>query len=168
MRALVLFAHAVTGSVSSALHDSVFRRPAERGWSMNDCDLHAEGFGAVLAAAERGSYHDEKLNCATVKECVLRPRAAEILALALPVWIFGSSAILKGFFDRTCVPSGAFKLLDGKVKPNLTQICKLAAATTYGWGYAHQSLWDRRPAPPSCEADRAFCCQPEKRIVLHS
>ncbi|WP_299756773.1 NAD(P)H-dependent oxidoreductase, partial [uncultured Boseongicola sp.] len=49
-----------------------------------------------------------------------------------PVWNFGYPAILKGFFDRVFLPGVSFKLIDGKVVPNLTHIKKLAAITTYG------------------------------------
>ncbi|MEP6320948.1 MAG: flavodoxin family protein, partial [Paracoccaceae bacterium] len=41
-------------------------------------------------------------------------------------------AILKGFFDRVFLPGVSFKLINGKVVPNLTHIKKLAAVTTYG------------------------------------
>ena len=39
---------------------------------------------------------------------------------------------MKGFFDRVFLPGVSFKLVDGKVTPNLTHIRKLAAVTTYG------------------------------------
>ena len=58
--------------------------------------------------------------------------AAEALVLSFPVWNFGYPAILKGFFDRVFLPGVSFKLVDGKVMPNLTHINKLAAVTTYG------------------------------------
>jgi len=52
--------------------------------------------------------------------------------MVFPVWNFGYPAILKGFLDRVFLPGVSFKLVDGKVKPNLTHIRKLAAVTTYG------------------------------------
>ncbi len=52
--------------------------------------------------------------------------------LCFPVWNFGYPAILKGFFDRVFLPGVSFRLEDGKVRPNLTNIRRLAAVTTYG------------------------------------
>ena len=52
--------------------------------------------------------------------------------LSFPVWNYGYPAILKGFFDRVFLPGVSFKLVDGKVRPTLQNIHKLAAVTTYG------------------------------------
>jgi putative NADPH-quinone reductase len=53
--------------------------------------------------------------------------------LSFPVWNFGYPAILKGFFDRVFVPGVSFELTpDGRVKPKLTNIKKIAAVCTYG------------------------------------
>ncbi len=71
-------------------------------------------------------------NLAPVAGYVERLRAAQALVLVFPVWNFGYPAILKGFFDRVFLPGVSFRLEDGKVRPNLTHIRKLAAVTTYG------------------------------------
>jgi NAD(P)H dehydrogenase (quinone) len=60
--------------------------------------------------------------------------------LVFPVWNFGYPAILKGFLDRVFLPGVSFRLVDGKVKPNLTHIRKLAAVTTYG-GTRLRAFW---------------------------
>jgi putative NADPH-quinone reductase len=52
--------------------------------------------------------------------------------LNFPVWNYGYPAILKGFFDRVFLPGVSFVLKDGKVRPNLHNIRKLAAVVTYG------------------------------------
>ena len=49
-----------------------------------------------------------------------------------PVWNYGYPAILKGFFDRVFLPGVSFRLVNGKVAPNLQHIKKIAAVTTYG------------------------------------
>ena len=131
-RALVLFAHPCAESFSAALHDVVVDRLKMRGWDVDDCDLNAEGFSPVLTAQERRCYHDVGANLAPVQDYVDRLRAAQALVLVFPVWNFGFPAILKGFFDRVFLPGVSFRLEDGKVRPNLTQIRKLAAVTTYG------------------------------------
>jgi len=131
-RALVLFAHPCAESFSAALHGTVVETLQARGWEVDDCDLNAEGFSPVLTEAERRGYHDVGPNLAPVQGYVDRLRAANAMVLVFPVWNFGFPAILKGFFDRVFLPGVSFRLEDGKVRPNLTHIRKLAAVTTYG------------------------------------
>jgi putative NADPH-quinone reductase len=131
-RALVLFAHPCPESFSAALHRVVVDRLAARGWDVDDCDLNAEAFCPILTETERRSYHEIGANVAPVSGYVERLQAAQALVLVFPVWNFGYPAILKGFFDRVFLPGVSFRLQDGKVRPNLTHIRKLAAVTTYG------------------------------------
>ena len=131
-RALVLFAHPCAESFSAALHETVVDSLKGRGWQVDDCDLNAEGFSPVLTEAERRGYHEVGPNLSPVAGYVERLRAAEALVLVFPVWNFGYPAILKGFFDRVFLPGVSFRLEDGKVRPNLTHIRRLAAVTTYG------------------------------------
>jgi putative NADPH-quinone reductase len=131
-RALVVFAHPCPESFSASLHRVVVDKLTARGWQVDDCDLNAEGFNPVLSEAERRGYHDVGPNIEPVAGYVERLRAAQALVLVFPVWNFGYPAILKGFFDRVFLPGVSFRLEEGKVKPNLTHIRKLAAVTTYG------------------------------------
>jgi putative NADPH-quinone reductase len=131
-RALVLFAHPCPESYSAALHREVVDTLQRRGWEVDDCDLNREGFSPVLTEAERRGYHTVGPNLEPVGEYVARLRAAEALVMVFPVWNFGYPAILKGFLDRVFLPGVSFRLEEGKVKPNLTHIKRLAAVTTYG------------------------------------
>ena len=130
--ALVLYAHPCEESFASALHETVVDTLSNSGWTVDDCDLYAEGFNPVLSAEERRGYHDPETNTAPVAEHVERLQAADALILCFPVWNFGYPAILKGYFDRVFLPDVSFKLIEGQVAPNLTNIKKLAAVTTYG------------------------------------
>ena len=131
-RALVLFAHPCGESFSASLHGAVVETLESRGWDVDDCDLNAEGFQPVLTEDERRGYHDQPENVGPVASYVERVRAADALVMVFPVWNFGYPAILKGFLDRVFLPGVSFRLEDGKVKPNLTKIRRLAAVTTYG------------------------------------
>ena len=131
-RALVLFAHPCPESFSAALHACVLDTLAARAWDIDDCDLYAEGFNPVLSAAERRVYHDTAANTGPVARYVERLRAAEALVLVFPVWNFGFPAILKGFFDRAFLPGVSFRLEEGRVRPALRNIRRLAAVATYG------------------------------------
>ncbi len=132
MRALVLFAHPCPESFSAALHSAVVQTLEANGWEVDDLDLNKEGFQPVLTEQERRGYHEEPDNLGPVADYVERLRAADALVMVFPVWNFGYPAILKGFLDRVFLPGVSFKLVDGKVKPNLTNIRRLAAVTTYG------------------------------------
>ncbi len=164
-RALVLFAHPCPESFSAALHATVVDRLGKSGWEVDDCDLNAEGFNPVLTEAERRGYHEVGANIAPVASYVERLRAADALVMVFPVWNFGYPAILKGFLDRVFLPGVSFRLVDGKVKPNLTHIRKLAAVTTYGGTRMRAVL---AGDPPRRSVTRAVwhVCRPEKMRYL--
>ena len=132
MKALVLFAHPCEESFGAALHQAVVDGLSAGGWEVDDCDLYAEGFQPILTTEERRNYHTEPSNIEPVRDYVERLRAADALIFSFPVWNFGYPAILKGFLDRVFLPGVSFKLVDGKVRTNLTHVRKLAAVTTYG------------------------------------
>jgi NAD(P)H dehydrogenase (quinone) len=132
MRVLVLFAHPVETSFVAEAHRVAVEALIEAGHDVDDCDLYAEGFDAVLSRQERLDYHDLDRNRKNVEGYVERVMSAEALLLVHPVWNFGFPAILKGFFDRVFLPGVSFRLVDGGVRPNLHDIRKLGAIVTYG------------------------------------
>jgi putative NADPH-quinone reductase len=132
MRVLVVHAHPVPESFNAALRRAAVEGLVAAGHAVDDFDLYAEGFDPVLSAAERRGYHDVPDNRAAVADHVERLRAAEALVLVYPVWNFGFPAILKGWFDRVFLPGVSFDIVDGKVRPALTNVRRLAAITTYG------------------------------------
>jgi NAD(P)H dehydrogenase (quinone) len=160
-RALILFAHPCRESFSAALHATVTETLRRRGWEVDDCDLYAEGFDPVLSADERRDYHAVGLNVAPVRHHVDRLRAAQALVLVFPVWNFGYPAILKGFLDRVFLPGVSFRMENGQVKPNLTNIRRLAAVTTYGGTRLRAFL---AGDPPRRHVTRSLwhVCRPER------
>lgn len=168
MKALVLFAHPVPESFSASLNKAVLEELHNKGWDVDDLDLYQEGFDPILSEKERRIYHDEPENTIPVKSYVERLQRAEALILVFPVWIFGFPAILKGFFDRVCVPGVAFKINDGKLSPNLQNINTLVAVTTYGGTRVRAWL---AGDPPRKIVTRSvkFYCQPKtlKYLALY-
>jgi putative NADPH-quinone reductase len=164
-RALVLFAHPCPESFSAALHGKVVETLSRRGWDIDDCDLNAEGFSPVLTTEERRRYHEVGDNIVPVAGYVERLRAAEALILVFPVWNFGYPAILKGFLDRVFLPGVSFRLEDGKVRPNLTHIRKLAAVTTYG-GTRMRAILAGDPPRKSVTRAVWHVCRPERMRYL--
>lgn len=132
MRVLVLYAHPVETSFNARVHEVVVQALTQAGHEVDDCDLYAEGFDAVLSRQERLDYHDLEINRTPVAPYVERLLAAEALVLVHPIWNFGLPAILKGFFDRVFLPGVSFHLKDGNLSPGLTHITKLAHVVTYG------------------------------------
>lgn len=132
MRILLIFSHPVETSFNAGLHQLVLDRLRKNGHEVDDCDLYAEGFDPRLTREERIGYHDVGPNLEPVKGYVERLQAAEALVMSYPVWNFGYPAMLKGFFDRVFLPGVSFELRDGKVRPCLHNIRKVAAVTTYG------------------------------------
>lgn len=160
-RALILFAHPCPESFSSALHEAVVEE-LSKNWEVDDFDLNAEGFNPVLTEAERRGYHEEPANIDPVRAHVERVQAADALVLVFPVWNFGYPAILKGFFDRVFLPGVSFKLVDGKVRPNLQNIRKLAAVTTYG-GTRLRAFMAGDPPRHVVKRHLRFVCHPSAR-----
>ncbi|MBC2861190.1 MULTISPECIES: NAD(P)H-dependent oxidoreductase [Stappia] len=132
MRVLLIHAHPVEESFSTALKNEVLRVLVAAGHSVEECDLYARGFDPVLSREERLAYHDVERNREPVAEYVEQLMRAEAIVLVYPVWNFGFPAILKGYFDRVFLPGVSFRMRDGKVVPNLQHIRRLVAVTTYG------------------------------------
>lgn len=132
MKILVLYCHPVEDSFNAAVHRTVLETLRAAGHEVDDCDLYAEGFDPVLTREERIGYHDLENNRKPVQSYVDRLMAAEALVLVTPIWNFGFPAMLKGFFDRVFLPGVSFRMQDGKVRPSLWHIRKVAACLTYG------------------------------------
>ncbi len=132
MRVLVLHAHPNPDSFNAALYRRVVEGLSARGHEVDACDLYAEDFQPVLTRAERLGYHAVPDNRGPVQDHVARLERAEALALVYPVWNYGFPAILKGYLDRVFLPGVSFRLIDGRVRPNLQHIRRLLFVTTYG------------------------------------
>lgn len=166
MRVLVLHAHPDPDSYGGALHRAVVENLRKAGHEVDDCDLYAEGFEPALSRAERVGYHDLETNTRPVAGYVERVQAAEALVLCFPVWNFGYPAILKGFFDRVFLPGVSFRLVDGKVRPNLWNIRKLVAVTSYGGTRWRALLMGDPPRKAVCRVLRAVCHPAARPLYL--
>lgn len=132
MKILLLHAHPDAESFNGALHQLALQQLRANGHEVDNCDLYAERFDPCLSRQERLAYHDESVNLDPVRHYVERLKRAEAIVMCYPVWNFGYPAILKGYFDRVFLPGISFKLVEGRVVPNLQHISKVAVITTYG------------------------------------
>jgi len=132
MRVLVVYAHPVETSFAAALHRTVVDTLVAQGHKVDDCDLYAEQFPPALTREERLGYHEVPTNRAPVDAYVERLLKAEAFVIVSPVWNFGLPSILKGYFDRVFLPGVSFRLENGVVSPNLTNIKHVTVVATYG------------------------------------
>jgi NAD(P)H dehydrogenase (quinone) len=157
MRVLVLYCHPNPTSYGAALHGAVVETLTAAGHEVDDCDLYAEGFDAVLSRAERLGYHDLHTNTHPVQGHVDRLRAAEALVLVFPVWNFGFPALLKGYLDRVFLPGVSFGLVDGATQGMLTNITKIGVVTSYGATWMKATLLGNPP--------RKFCTRSLRAVT---
>jgi NAD(P)H dehydrogenase (quinone) len=136
MRVLLVHAHPDPESFSAAIRDRAVAGLHEAGHDVRIAELYQPGdnFVAAMSAAEREAYSSE----IPILDDQVRVYAddvlwAEALVFVYPTWWFGMPAILKGFLDRVLVPGVAFVIdpRTEKVKPGMTNICRLVGITTY-------------------------------------
>jgi putative NADPH-quinone reductase len=132
MRVMVVYAHPVEASFNAAVHKVVVETLRSRGHEVDDCDLYAESFPAIMSRQDRLLYHDIPANRALAEPWIERLEAAEALVLVFPTWVFGPPAILKGFLEKVFVPGVAFELVDGKVRGALRHLKRVGGVSTYG------------------------------------
>ena len=145
MKFLVLYAHPIANSYQSALHETVVTALRDAGHTVDDCDLYAENFQAVLSRSERDQYHDVSTNRSTVGKDVERLLQCEGLVFVFPTWWYGLPAILKGYFDRVWLPGVAFDVKGPRTIPLLTGIVRLGVVTTFGSPWWLNNLFVRNP-----------------------
>jgi putative NADPH-quinone reductase len=137
MRVHVVHAHPVETSYNRSLFTTIVQALGTGGHEVDALSLYDEQFDAVLSRAERLAYHHVPENVTEgLRPFVDRLRAADAMVFVHPVWNYGYPAILKGYFDRVFLPGVSF-MMDGggdrgKLRPNLTNIKKVAFVTSYG------------------------------------
>jgi putative NADPH-quinone reductase len=134
MRVLVVVAHPLEDAFAKVAARRICATLERRGMDADLLDLYAENFDPRLTAEERRGYFATPYDFSGVASCVERLRAAEKLVFVFPQWWFDVPAILKGFFDRVCVPGVAFDHgADGAgLIPRLTHVNAIWVVSTTG------------------------------------
>jgi len=137
MRALLVFCHPVPDSFGAHLRDVVAASLAARGAEVRVRDLYALGFDPVMGCEERRGYHTEGANERPVADELAHLKWCDTVIFVYPTWWFGLPAMLKGWLDRVFVPYATFRLptADEPMRPQLTNIVRLASITTCGATY---------------------------------
>jgi putative NADPH-quinone reductase len=146
MRVLVVHAHPVAESFSTALFRVAVDTLAERGHEVRPVDLYAQGFDPVMRRQERIDYHTRGHNVAPVAAALAELKWAEGLIFVYPTWWYSQPAMLKGWIDRVWVPHETFTLPEGNqpIRGLMTNIRLLGGISTYGAPW----LWTRWVGDP--------------------
>ena len=96
------------------------------GWNADVIDL--TDYTSAMTIEDRRAYHTDN----PIVDPIVQSHADKVLAAGALVFVYpvvwGTlPALLKGWFDRTMVVGVALKLVNGKVKRNLTKVRKVAA-----------------------------------------
>ena len=145
MKAVVVHCHPVEGSFCSALRDAAVRGLSATGCDVTVLDLAHEEFHPVMSRAEWETYRahdgakrpDAQVIPVDISAHVAAVLDAEILVFTYPTWWSSIPAQLKGWLERVMMPGVGFRLVNGRVRPGLTNIRHLVVITTYGspWSY---------------------------------
>ena len=146
-KVLLVHAHPIEDSFSTALADAVEAGARDGGHSVRRRSLYREKFQPALTAKERSVYMDAGGGTARltreVKSHLEDLRWCDSLVFVYPTWWFNLPAMLKGYFDRTFVPGadcawdfpkqqpGELVASNGLV-PGLTNVKRIMGVSTYG------------------------------------
>ena len=96
------------------------------GWNVDVIDL--TDYAPAMTVDDRRAYHtDNPIVDPIVQSHADKVLTAEALVFVYPVAWGTLPAVLKGWFDRTMVIGVALKLVNGRVRRNLTKVRKVAA-----------------------------------------
>lgn len=121
--ALVVYAHPVPGSYTSAIRDRVCSALGTSGCTLDLLDLYAEGFDPCITASELAG---EIRADPAIDDQLRRISAADTLIFVHPTWWGGQPAIVKGWLDRVlCQP---------EARTSFRHIRKLVVVSPHGSG----------------------------------
>jgi putative NADPH-quinone reductase len=134
MKALVVYAHPVEGSYSSALRDRTAAALTARGHEVRVTDLYAEDFQPELSAWEHAHHLDDPSGKPDIARHVADLQWCDTLVLVYPTWLSAQPAMLKGWIDRIWVSGVVYRLPEGgnRIRPLLTNVRHLVVVTTHG------------------------------------
>mgnify|MGYP003340398536 FL=1 len=125
------FCHAIAARACDALESS--------GHEVVLLDLYALGFRTAMTREERLAYHSgQPILDPMVLEHGQLLKKSQALVVVYPTWWSGQPAIMKGWFERICVPGVGFSFDEkGRLQRGLGNLHRLVGISTYGspWTY---------------------------------
>ena len=126
----ILFAHPKHESMNGRIYSAIEQGCKDSKRDYTTIDLYQDGFSPALTAEELDQYYNGVAIDPIVKKYQKILAKTDRLVVIFPIWFNEYPAILKGFFDRICLPNFAFEYTEGGIKPKLTNIKSSQVLTT--------------------------------------
>ncbi|MGB3068611.1 MAG: NAD(P)H oxidoreductase [Ottowia sp.] len=97
----LIWAHPRNDSLTARVAEAVKTELTQRGWSVDELDLHRAGFDPVLQPVDEPDFSNpDKTYSAEVMRLSADLTGKAAAFIVFPVWWFSTPAILKGYIDR--------------------------------------------------------------------
>jgi putative NADPH-quinone reductase len=130
----IVYAHPLEEGVSAATRNALMEHLRAGNQPYNVINLHQEGFNPVMTAEERKSFFAcaGKSGDPLVRKYQEMLRNTDHLVFVFPIWFNEQPAIVKGFFERVCLPGFGYAYTETGTAPLLTHIKRLTVITASG------------------------------------
>lgn len=130
----IIYAHPLEEGMNSSVLGALVEHLQATDHPHNLIDLYRDGFQPAMTAEERKIFFrgNGESTDALVQKYQKILRETDHLVFIFPLWFYDAPAILKGFFERVCMPNFAYAYTPNGTAPLLTHIQKLTVLTTSG------------------------------------
>jgi putative NADPH-quinone reductase len=130
----IVYAHPLEEGMSAAVRNALEEHLRASKQQYNLINLHQEGFNPAMTAEERTSFF---AGAGTSTDPLVQKyqellRETEHLVFVFPIWFNEQPAIVKGFFERVCLPGFGYAYTEAGIIPLLTHVKRLTVLTTSG------------------------------------
>jgi putative NADPH-quinone reductase len=130
----IVYAHPLDEGMSAAARNALVEHLRASNQQYDMIDLHKDRFDPVMTADERKSFFNStgESTDPLVKKYQKMLRETDHLVFVFPIWFNEQPAIVKGFFERTCLPGFGYAYAANGTVPLLTHIKRLTVITSSG------------------------------------
>ncbi|MDR0434083.1 MAG: NAD(P)H-dependent oxidoreductase [Gracilibacteraceae bacterium] len=130
----IIYAHPLEEGISAAARNALTEHLRAIGRPYTLINLHQDGFDPVMTAADRQTFFkgDGKSNYPLARKYQNILKETGHLVFIFPIWFNEQPAIVKGFFERVCLPGFGYGYAENGTAPLLTHIKKLTVLTASG------------------------------------
>jgi putative NADPH-quinone reductase len=130
----IVYAHPLEGSLNATIRDELLKHLRSGDIPYHLIDLYKDGFQPAMTSDELRTFFtgDGISGDPLVKSYQDMLRETNHLVVLFPVWFNGEPSIVKGFFERTCLPNFGYAYAKRGTVPLLTHVKRLTVLTTSG------------------------------------
>jgi putative NADPH-quinone reductase len=130
----IVYAHPLAGSLNAAILNSLTEHLRANNQPYHLIDLYKDSFQPAMTPQERQTFFTGtgESGDALVKRYQTMLKETDHLVCIFPIWFNAEPSILRGFFERTCLPGFGYAYTRTGPAPLLTHIQKLTVLTTSG------------------------------------